>query len=142
MKGSTSLSIQHSSFQKHDDVTVQVLFEEFGARARSFEDEPARLIARGEEEEFFARLGSAEVADARRSQPAAAHDAVAGRARPARLDRERAQAAREREARADHRRVADAEAVRVRARERYSCALAVQLARQRRESAEQQLDGA
>src|SRR5438067_67351 len=113
-------------------MAAEAFFEEFGARAGLLDDEPARRLGLGgDEEEFFVGLSVAEVADERGGQPAAAHDAVARRARPARLDRERAKPSAQHEPLADHRRVADAEAVRVRARERESRAGAVQLTRER-----------
>ena len=136
-------SSKQFSVQKFDDVAAEAFFEEFGTRAGFFDDEPARGFRfGGDEEEFFVGPSVAEVADERGGQPAAAHDAVARRARPARLDRERAKPPAQDEPLADHRRVADAEAVRFAAREREARADAIQLASERGEGVEQPRDGA
>ena len=87
-------------------------------------------------------LPVAEVCCARRGEPASAHYAVARRARPPGLDRQRAKAAAQRESRPDHRRGADAEAVRVCTHECEPRARAVEFARRHHEGVEQPLDRA
>src|SRR5688572_17844098 len=75
----------YCSAEQAREVAAEVFGAEFGAGSGLLDDEPERVcVGVGEEEELTACARVAEVADCRRGQPAAADDAVARGARPAR----------------------------------------------------------